>query len=198
MIWEGSAEILHLPHTQVNENTCSNCRLNFTWLQRKQTPCSIWCNTWIIQRKVFSGMIPLYFNIWIDVRLFTLEVFVINTWNNRFILQRSSISLDFCNKKRQKQNTLWHTTTKQMKWDINILRYVRIYMYETWWRHQMETFPRYWPFVWGIHRSPVNSPHKGQWGGALMFSCICARINGWIKIVRLVNRDAIAPIITSL
>ena len=19
---------------------------------------------------------------------------------------------------------------------------------------------RYWPFVWGIHRSPVNSPHK--------------------------------------
>ena len=30
------------------------------------------------------------------------------------------------------------------------------------WRHQMETFPRYWPFVRGIHRSPVNSPHKGQ------------------------------------
>ena len=24
-------------------------------------------------------------------------------------------------------------------------------------------FPRYWPFVRGIHRSPVNSPHKGQW-----------------------------------
>ena len=30
-------------------------------------------------------------------------------------------------------------------------------------------FPRYWPFVWGIHRSPVNSPHRGQWRGALMF-----------------------------
>ena len=25
------------------------------------------------------------------------------------------------------------------------------------WKH----FPRYWPFVRGIHRSPVNSPHKG-------------------------------------
>ena len=36
------------------------------------------------------------------------------------------------------------------------------------WKH----FPRYWPFVWGIHRSPVNSPHKGQWRGALMFSMI--------------------------
>ena len=35
-------------------------------------------------------------------------------------------------------------------------------------------FPCNWPFVWGIHRSPVNSPHKGQWRGVLMFSLICA------------------------
>ena len=52
---------------------------------------------------------------------------------------------------------------------------------DIWWRHQMETFPRYWPFVRGIHRSPVNSPHKGQWRGALMFSLICARINGRVN-----------------
>ena len=45
------------------------------------------------------------------------------------------------------------------------------------WKH----FPRYWPFVRGIHRSPVNSPHKGQWCGALMFSLICTRINGWVN-----------------
>ena len=49
------------------------------------------------------------------------------------------------------------------------------------WKH----FPRYWPFVCGIHRSPVNSPHKGQWREALMFSLICARING-----RVNNRQA--------
>ena len=36
-----------------------------------------------------------------------------------------------------------------------------------------------------IHRSPVNSLHKGQWCGALMFSLICAWINGWVN-----NRDA--------
>ena len=42
-------------------------------------------------------------------------------------------------------------------------------------------FPRYWPFVRGIHRSPVNSPHRGQWRGALMFSLICAWINGWVN-----------------
>ena len=45
------------------------------------------------------------------------------------------------------------------------------------WKH----FPHYWPFVRGIHWSPVNSPHKGQWRGALMFSLICARINGWVN-----------------
>ena len=46
-------------------------------------------------------------------------------------------------------------------------------------------FPRYWPFVWGIHRSPVNSPHKGQRCRVLMFSLIYAWINGWVK-----NREA--------
>ena len=45
------------------------------------------------------------------------------------------------------------------------------------WKH----FPRYWPFVRGIHRSPVNSPHKVQWRGALRFSLICAWINAWVN-----------------
>ena len=45
------------------------------------------------------------------------------------------------------------------------------------WKH----FPRYWPFLRGIHWSPVNSPHKDRWRGALMFSLICAWINGWVN-----------------
>ena len=45
------------------------------------------------------------------------------------------------------------------------------------WKH----FPRYWPFVRGIHRSPVNSPHKSQWQGALMFFFISVWINGWVN-----------------
>ena len=49
------------------------------------------------------------------------------------------------------------------------------------WNH----FSCYWPFARGLHRSPVNSPHKGQWRGALMFSLICAWINGWVN-----NREA--------
>ena len=45
------------------------------------------------------------------------------------------------------------------------------------WKH----FPRNWPFVRKIHRSPVNFPHKGQWRGALMFSLIYAWINDWVN-----------------
>ena len=48
-----------------------------------------------------------------------------------------------------------------------------------------KNFPRYWPFVPGIHRSPVNSLHKGQWRGAFMFSLICVWINLWVN-----NREA--------
>ena len=40
-------------------------------------------------------------------------------------------------------------------------------------------FPRYWPFVREIHRSPVDSPHRGQWRGTLMFSLISAWTKGW-------------------
>ena len=85
---------------------------------------------------------------------------------------------------------------------------------QPWWRHQMETFsallalcagnspvffiltshddvikwknfPRYWPFVRGIHWLPVNSPHTGQWRGDLMFHLICTVTNPWAN-----NREA--------
>ena len=49
------------------------------------------------------------------------------------------------------------------------------------WKH----LSRYWPFARGIHTSSVNSPQKGQWRGALMFSLICVWINGWVN-----NREA--------
>ena len=61
----------------------------------------------------------------------------------------------------------------------------------SWWGHdhddviKWKQFLRYWPFVRGIQRSPVNSPHKGQWRGALMSSLICARIYSWVN-----NREA--------
>ena len=44
-----------------------------------------------------------------------------------------------------------------------------------WWRHQMETFSALLAICAG------NSPHKGQWLEASMFTLICARINGWVN-----------------
>ena len=55
----------------------------------------------------------------------------------------------------------------------------------TWWRHQMETFSALPAIFMGNSPVPMNSPHKGQWRGALMFTLICARINGWVN-----NREA--------
>ena len=50
----------------------------------------------------------------------------------------------------------------------------------TWWRHQMETFSALLTLcVRGINWSPVNSSHKGQWRGALVFSLICTWTNGY-------------------
>ena len=70
-----------------------------------------------------------------------------------------------------------------MRWEYRWLCYGNEVLHDDVikWKH----FRRYWLFVRGIHRSPVNSPHKGQWRGDLMFSLICTWINGWIN-----NREA--------
>ena len=67
---------------------------------------------------------------------------------------------------------------------LNPVRYVKLPM-RSWWRHQMKTFSAVLAICAGFHRSPVNSPHKGQWHGALMFALICAWINDWVN-----NREA--------
>ena len=64
--------------------------------------------------------------------------------------------------------------------------YETMYMHQPWWRHQMETFSALLTPLWGeFPRSPVTSPHKGQWRGALMFSLICTWINRFVN-----NREA--------
>ena len=55
----------------------------------------------------------------------------------------------------------------------------------SWWRHQMETFSALLALCAGNSPVPVNSPHKGQWRGAWMFSLISACINAWVN-----NREA--------
>ena len=57
--------------------------------------------------------------------------------------------------------------------------------HKSWWRHQMETFSALLAICAGNSPVPVNSPHKDQWRGALMFSLISVWINDWVN-----NREA--------
>ena len=77
---------------------------------------------------------------------------------------------------------MWRCEIKHFIWTVSVLFNES---YWIWWRHQMETFSCYWLLVRGIHRSTVNSLHKGQWRGALTFSFICAWTNVWVN-----NRNA--------
>ena len=71
---------------------------------------------------------------------------------------------------------LWRPTKKILN---------RLPTANSWWRHQMETFSASLTFCAGNSPIPVNSPHNGQWRGALMFSLICAWITIWVN-----NREA--------
>ena len=73
----------------------------------------------------------------------------------------------------------------QIKYHPNAAALLKTFFHHAWDVIKSKHFPRYWPFVRDIHRSPVNYPHKGQWRGAFMFSLTFARINGWVN-----NREA--------
>ena len=52
---------------------------------------------------------------------------------------------------------------------------VQKWFHITWWGHQMETLSTLLSLCAG------NTPHKGRWPGALMYSLICTRTNGWVN-----------------
>ena len=97
---------------------------------------------------------PTYFMVWANV------VPVSSTWVATVHISREP-----------KNTRIWrcqcHTSTLHEACHDDVIK----------WKH----FPRFWPFVRGIHRSPVNSLQKGQWRGALIFSLICVWINGWVN-----------------
>ena len=78
--------------------------------------------------------------------------------------ETSSRSL-WCHCKVSHQAPIWQNVSKLNLWQLLPTGMDCTHDDVIKWRH----LPRYWPFVW----RPVNSPHKGQWRGALMFSLIC-------------------------
>ena len=82
-----------------------------------------------------------------------------------------------CIPRRRLAAMLWLAKLKCVYYSLALSNTV----YFPWWLIKWKHFLRYWPFVQGIHWSLVNSPHKGQWRGPLMFSLICAWINDWVN-----------------
>ena len=68
----------------------------------------------------------------------------------------------------------WAQTQNEPCKCMHVFYHCPVFLRDIWWRHQMETFSALLAFVRGINRSPVVSPHKSQWRGAVMFSLICA------------------------
>ena len=64
---------------------------------------------------------------------------------------------------------------------INVTTLMIAYIFIPWWRHQIEILSALRDLCVGSCRPPVNSPHKGQWRGTLMFSLICAWTNVWVN-----------------
>ena len=81
--------------------------------------------------------------------------------------------------------THWHVVDpSSIGWLLQVLA-LHGMLTRPWWRHQMETFSALLAICAGNSPVPVNSSHKGQWRGALVFSLICVWINGWVN-----NREA--------
>ena len=140
------------------------------------------CQTWNNLAKATSGIcikivIPKTPN-------FTNLKLLVTTWDLSWKFDESSF-LPFFRKVLNKQTDKGTAVTaKRSSLHDDVIK----------WKH----FPRYWPFVWGIHRSPVNSPHKGKWRGALMLPLICTRINGWVNNGEAGDLRRIVPFMTSL
>ena len=121
-----------------------------------------------------SGCLHVYISCmwWIDENIYIIYVHIAMTvWN-----------LSIYNHRTRTNNSIWYiydnaeTPPKQQP----VLKYhMCSNLLLSWWRHQMETFSALLALCEG--NSPVtgNSPLKGQWRGASMFSLTRPWTNGW-------------------
>ena len=90
--------------------------------------------------------------------------------------------------KKRTGMTAWQTEGRgnlEVIWLLNTRFLCKLISYVTMTSHddviKWKHFPRYWHFVRGIHRSPVNFPHKGHWREALMLSLVCEWIDDLVN-----------------
>ena len=74
-----------------------------------------------------------------------------------------------------------NNVSKQNSWELWYNHNKTQETNKPWWRHQMETFSALLALCAGNSPVPGEFPAQSQCRGALMFSLICARINGWVN-----------------
>ena len=114
--------------------------------------------------------VPLQFDFWVVswLMVFWILIYLINVMKHRLVTDGTDKTESPSTDKILMLVGTCSTCISVTQFHDNVIK----------WKH----FPRYWPFVRGIHRFPVNSPHKGQWPGASIFTLICVWINGWVNI----------------
>ena len=138
------------------------------WISRPQINEFTGNVGWFSNR--FLLLIPNYIKSWIKLKIVQNHINVLLTMSPIHIMRGMSIMYHVkYHTNINKNNISWF-----IAWLINCISQHDDVIK---WKH----FPRYWPFVQGIHLTPGNSLHRGQWRGSLMFSLTCAWTNGWVN-----------------
>ena len=168
----------------------------------------VYCTCWTKRHRIYLVGLPIWFalpgyqlNTWVVIEcdvnqgtsycLNLRMTFQIKLYNESDNILNNSLKVTICmipvfSLFIETNQLLWWSRNKNCHYTAGICHPGLFLLILTWCRNQMEKhLPRCWPYLPGIPRSPVNSPHKGQWRGALIFCVVCARTNCWTN-----TRDA--------
>ena len=96
-----------------------------------------------------DGQVPLHSTV-----VTKFEAFVVYKQEGHFDGSVQDCSISIANALEILRSWTKPSILRCVYWSLQVFRCIRQHVYQgSWWRHQMETFPRYWPFVRGIHRS---------------------------------------------
>ena len=159
-----------------------NFQISFANYNRRYKENGLWmrstCNCWDPQIIICTLMNVSFFN---RLYIHRLRYPPLHEW---LLTDQESLLLDYHFAMKASLTTVPVPTKQYRTYTDKSNRYA-INCWYAWWRHQMEIFSALLALCAGNSPVPVNSPHKVQWRGALMFSLICARMNNWVN-----NREA--------
>ena len=117
-----------------------------------------------------------------EVHTFSFKKMHLKMWSGKFSLfcfsinvLNTTLEIHFCQKFIATYffANYWKETLQVCWWRQG----VHFILLSSWWHHQMEIFSALLALCEG--NPPVDSPHKGQWCRALLFSLIYTWTNGW-------------------